>query len=79
MKSVRIEQISTVAPHGRPLFVIDVVCDCGNNGLVDEATGEASFKHPVSVGGGQDKVLVCRCGKKYRLHPQETHIHVFSV
>lgn len=74
MKNIRIEPIA----QGRTLLV-DMVCDCGQNCLVDEASGEASFKHPVSVGSGRDKILLCSCGKKYRLRPQETHIHIFSV
>jgi len=73
MKSIRIEP----AAGGRTLR-IDVVCDCGNNGLVDEISGEESFKHEVKLGVEQDKILTCSCGKKYRLHPQGTHIHVFS-
>lgn len=73
MKSVRIEP-----GNERGIFLIDVVCDCGQNGLTNEATGERSFKHEVRAGcGEQDTVLSCsECGKKYRVHPQGTHIHV---
>lgn len=74
MKDIRIEPIA----QGRTLLV-DVTCDCGQNGLTDKATGKASFKHPINVGVIQYKILVCCCGKKYHLHSQGMHIHVFSV
>jgi hypothetical protein len=73
MKNIRIEP----AADGR-LLLIDVVCDCGENGLTDDEGGQESFKHVVRIGGVQDKILSCHCGKKYRLRPQGTHIHVFS-
>ncbi len=74
MKDIRIELLV----NGRTLLV-DVVCDCGNNALVDEATGGAKFKHEITMGDDrEDKILICGCGKKYRLRPQKYHIHVFS-
>ena len=80
MQSVRIEAVATLGGEGiRPLYEVDVVCDCGQNCLVDKSTGEPSFRHRIAPGQGQDKILICRCGKKYRLHPQRTHIHVSSV
>lgn len=84
MKSVRIEVVATLPNPGviAPLYAVDVVCDCGANGLVDESTGEASFRHliaPVSHANySKDRVLICGCGKKYRLHPQTTHIQITS-
>lgn len=85
MKSVRIEAVATLPNPGviAPLYEVDVVCDCGANGLIDEATGEASFRHSIAPVSHErysnDKVLVCSCGKKYRLHPQRTHIHISNV
>lgn len=78
MKSVRIEAVATLAGSSGigPLYVIDVVCDCGANGLTDEATGESSFKHQIASGPGPKKMFTCRCGKKYRLRPQTGHIHI---
>ena len=73
MKSVRIEPVST------SVLLVDVVCDCGRNGLRDES-GNADFKHKIRVGATeQDKVLSCDCGKRYRLHPQTGHVHVFAL
>lgn len=75
MKDIRIE------PRDGRTLLVDVVCDCGANGLVDEATGSSSFKHEVKIGntGQEDKILACTCGKKYRLQSQTTHVHVFSM
>ena len=77
MKSIRIEP----AQQGRVLL-IDVVCDCGRNALKSTQTGDTSFKHAVLITDdtfeGVDDILVCDCGKKYRLHPQRGHIHVFG-
>lgn len=74
MRDVRIE-----STEGGRTLLIDIVCDCGGNGLMDSDTGEKSFKHAVQVGIGPDKILVClSCMKKYRIHPQGTHVHIFS-
>src|SRR4051812_26476940 len=74
MNSVRIETV----PSDPLTLLIDVVCDCGNNGLTNDATGERSFRHAVRINSGHDVVLVCVCGRKYRLHPQSKHIHVYT-
>ena len=73
MKNIRIEPLA----DGHSIL-LDIECDyCGNNGLKDEVSGKHSFQHQVKV-GEPDRVLVCSCGKKYRIHPQRTHVHVFS-
>jgi hypothetical protein len=71
MKAVRVE-----VGGERGVLLIGIVCDCGKNGLEDEA-GNQSFKHEVRVGHHDDTVLHCSaCGKKYRLFSQEGHIHI---
>ncbi len=73
MKSVRVE------PAGAGTLLIDVACDCGRNGLRDEA-GNSDFKHKIRIGATEsDKTLSCDCGRKYGLHPQTDHIHVFDL
>lgn len=75
MMSVRIEPVS----GGQTLFV-DVVCDCGNNGLKDTETGETSFKHEVTLDSGKKVYLECTaCGTKFILRPQFDHVHVNEV
>ena len=74
MQSIRIEP-----QDGGEVLLIDVVCDCGQNGLRNEDTGETSFKHRVALGATGGNVLACGCGKRYRLHPQGTHIHIFAL
>ena len=79
MQGVRIEAVVTLGGGDiRFLYEVDVLCDCGKNGLADEATGESSFRHQIATGNGPDKLLVCACGKKYILHSQGTHIYVVS-
>jgi hypothetical protein len=73
MKSIRIEPIAEGC-----MLLVDVVCDCGNNGLTDKTSGEVSFKHEIRIGAEQDKILACRCGKRYHIHSQGTHIHVLN-
>ena len=72
IQSVRIE------PQGNGQLRIDVQCECGVSVLTDHETGEEAFSHMIGTDGLEDKVLKCRCGKSYSLHPQSTHIHVFS-
>lgn len=76
MNGVRIEPID-----GSKVFLVDVVCDCGHNGLFNEATGERSFKHRIEVGAtSEQKILVrCDCGKKYVITAQRTHVHIVSM
>jgi hypothetical protein len=71
MRRLRIEQLGDA-------FGIDVVCDCGQNGLTNVETGEADFKHKVEL-GGPDVILGCGCGTKIVIHPQETHFHVLQT
>ena len=76
MKSVRIEPVN---PDIANTLFVDVVCDCGKNGLKNEA-GHTDFKHMVTtVAGEPDKLLSCECGRKYLLHPQNGHIHIFNA
>ena len=71
MKAVRI------TPLGN-MFGIDVICDCGQNGLTNVETGKADFKHKVKL-GGPDVTLVCGCGAKLVIHSQENHFHVEQI
>ncbi len=71
MQSVRVE------PMLCSRMLIDVVCDCGANGLTDIATGEASFKHPIEPGTNETRVLVCDiCQSEYVIVVQGGHFHV---
>lgn len=75
MKSVRIQPTK----QGEAVL-IDIVCDCGNNGLVNPATGTWSFKHEVALASREDVNLLCNhCGATYVLHPQKTHVHVNEI
>lgn len=69
MKQVRIQ------PESNTVHLIDIVCDCGANGLRDNDTWECSFKHSVTL-GGRDIQLICECGTKYLVRPQSSHFHV---
>ena len=72
MRSVRIEPIK----NGTVLLV-DITCECGNNGLTNTKTTETSFKHEVVLGSREDIVLECgTCSQTYTLNPQDTHIHI---
>ncbi|MBI3074870.1 MAG: hypothetical protein HYY92_01490 [Parcubacteria group bacterium] len=77
MKGVRIEPVL----DGETLLV-SVVCDCGTEATINEHTGVLLFKHHVVVSDAPDIVLMCArrgCGKKYRIHPQDEHIHVSNA
>lgn len=74
MKALRIQ-----ADRDGSTFFLDVVCDCGHNGLKNEVSGVSSFHHKIELGEWPDKMLTCDCGKRYRIHPQETHIHVSNI
>ena len=66
-----------VQPTSDGKILIDVVCDCGTNGLADKSTGESSFKHPVSLDSREIKVLVCDiCQNEYAIVAQGNHIHI---
>ncbi|MBP7134677.1 hypothetical protein KBA73_05675 [Patescibacteria group bacterium] len=72
MRSVRIELVP-----GQAALLIDVVCDCGRNGLTNEATGEGKFKHHIDIWiGVPPTILSCSCGKRYVVASQRDHIHV---
>jgi hypothetical protein len=74
MRSIRIH----VRQDG--VFEIDVVCSCGLNGLENANTKEHSFRHAVQPEqNGEPIILQCKCGNRYRLRPQPTHVHVETV
>ena len=74
MKSIRIE------PLGISEFAIDVVCECGQNGLHNLQTGQQSFKHRAQLGDALcDFTLACECGREFRVRSQGSHIHVDST
>lgn len=74
MQGVRIQ------PTANGKFLVDVVCDCGNNGLLDQMTGEPNFKHPVELGTGEIKVLICgTCQSEYVMYTQSDHVHVTNL
>ncbi len=75
MNSVRIE------PADDKVLLVDVVCDCTRNGLVDSRTGVSSFKHIVQITGSPAGSfnLSCTCGKVYEVRIQGTHIHVGNM
>ncbi len=71
MQSVRIQ------PMLKGKLLIDVVCECGNNGLQNKVTGEASFKHSVELGVYEAVVLICEiCQSEYSIQPQGDHVHI---
>ena len=72
MKDVRIKPIT------ERLLLVSVTCDCGSNCHTDENSGLERFRHEVSVGGTTDRIIVCNCGNKFRLHPQGNHVHVMK-
>lgn len=71
MKSVRIEPLI-----GTRDLMVSVVCDCGENVTTNETNSSREFKHIIQVGSVDIQVLVCRCGRKYDLNPQQNHVHV---
>ncbi|MBI2639883.1 MAG: NADAR family protein [Candidatus Sungbacteria bacterium] len=74
MQSVRVQPVSAASEK---LLLIDVVCDCGSNGLMDKTTGDSSFKHPVVLGSSEAKTLVCvTCKKEYTVLAQSNHLHI---
>ncbi len=73
MKSVRIQ------PGQAGTLFVDVVCTCGASGLKNEATGMASFKHLVLLGGKITQQISCLCGRRYELKPQTDHVHISQL
>ena len=73
MQSIRIQ------PALQGEMLIDVVCDCGANGLTNESTGAGSFKHPIQLDAGNTVVLVCDvCQREYAIVTQGNHFHITS-
>jgi hypothetical protein len=72
MKQVRVQH----TPAG--VFLVDVSCECGRNGLKNSQTLVPSFKHQVRY-GGETVELVCECGSRYELRPQDDHFHIVSL
>lgn len=73
MQSVRVQ----LASQGD--MFIDVVCDCGSNGLTNKLTGEASFKHLIERDPSETMVLVCHaCKSEYAILAQGDHIHIVN-
>ncbi len=73
MKSVRVE------PLGGNVLLIRVECDCGETVLLEPAMGQESYHHSIPMSECEEvKKLLCRCGKKYTLKVQESHVYVFS-
>lgn len=73
--SVRIEPT-----EGGRAVLIDVVCACGRNGLMDETSDQSSFKHAMAIWTMRPKnmILACDCGNEFTLLPQDVSAHVFS-
>jgi hypothetical protein len=69
MFAVRIE------PVENETYLIDVTCDCGQNGLTNQVTNTSSFRHEIKLGDNA-VTLSCRCGKKFHITPQQSHFHV---
>lgn len=75
MKDLRIQPTQ----DGKAVLV-DVVCDCGQNSLENDATGVESCQHKVLLGAGNPvTVLRCSCGNQYALQPEGDHLHVFTL
>ncbi len=73
MKSIRIQPISG------EMISVDIVCDCGRNGLKNQMTGEVGFHHSLLVGGGHTSlspIFVCACGRRYEVTSQNDHFHI---
>jgi len=79
MKAIRIEP---VIKDGQIVLLIDIQCDCGNNGLISSQTGKGEFKQPVIMGKSVPNItLSCKrhgCRKKYVLVSQGNHLHIRS-
>ncbi len=78
MRSVRFE------PFVDDIVLVDIVCDCRRNGLLNEETGKESFKHPVQMSEGhrRPKIVKLRCqdcGTQFHLVPQNNHVHVNQI
>ncbi len=70
-------QSTRIQPAQGDTLLIDVVCDCGNNGLQNVVSGEVSFKHLMKLSTDETIVLACdACQGEYAIHAQKNHIHV---
>ena len=76
MKEVRIGNLR-VQDHVH----IDVVCDCGANGLPEAGIGNPSFNHAIRPSDKEDsKYLHCKnCNILFELRPQGGHIHIVDL
>ncbi len=77
MKGIRIQPNRSLFADEE--YLIDVVCICGTNCLMDEVSLETSFKHPVTLGGKKKTLLCMRCKQRYEITPQSNHFHVSSI
>lgn len=70
-----------VQPGKKPgELLIDVTCDCKRSSLAREDTGENSFDHSVELRADAPSfVLECCCGNRYRVRPQEGHVHIDNL
>lgn len=71
-----------IQPISERMISVDIVCDCGRNGLMNEFTGERSFHHSVLVNAqhpSESPTLRCECGKRYCIVSQRDHIHIRNV
>ena len=77
MKSVRVQ------PALMNMLKIDIVCNCGKNGLKDEELGINSYGHVILIGATttQEKTrsFICTCGQKYSVVSHGDHIHINEV
>ena len=72
MRQTRIEPVSA------DTFLVAIECECGSGITRNTETEERGFRHKVTL-GGNDVNLECECHKRYRIHPQASHFHVFEI
>jgi hypothetical protein len=73
MQSVRID------PRSDDTVKVDIQCECGNNMLTDADTNRRDISWAVATGNEPDLNLICSCGRKFQIHSQRGHVHVFSM
>ena len=61
-------------------LLINIICVCNAFSLTDQASNHSSSQYQVEIGAirPNDKFLKCECGNEFTIHPQRTHVHVFS-
>jgi hypothetical protein len=67
-----------IQPTSATTFLVGIECECGSGVTRNMETKERGFKHEVKL-GGKDVDLECECHKRYRIHPQTNHFHVFTI